>query len=499
MTNNFSLKSKAATGIAWSTFGTFSTHGISFIIGIILARLLMPADYGLIGMLAVFFAISQLFIESGFSSALIQKLDRSEADYSTIFFFNLIISIVFYLILFFAAPLIAEFYKAPELTLLTRILSLNIIIGSLSIVQQARLKIMLDFKTPTLITLLSVAISGSLGVILAFTGLGVWALVVQSLTSTLIRTILLFIFNKWMPQFIFSIASFNQLFSYSSKLLAAGLISTIVNNLYSILIGKIFSPSDLGFYTRARHFPELLSNTMSTILSGVTFPILAALQNDRDRLVSVYGRLMRITVFFVVPLLTLLALISEPFVRLFLTEKWMPVVPLIQWLCFARMITPVSALNMNILNAIGRSDLFFRVDISKLPIVATTMFITIPLGLKAVVIGNFATSLISFFINTYYPGKLFGYGPIRQIKEMKTVLFATLAMAITVLGVTTLIQSDYIKLIAGITSGIFTYLAAAHLMKIEEMEEVRIMARQTIAKIKALFQKSAPAKAYMEK
>lgn len=484
MTNNSSLKSKAAKGMAWSAFGTFSTQGISFVIGIILARLLMPADYGLIGMLAIFFAVSQLFVESGFSSALIQKIDRTETDYSTIFYFNLLVSFALYLVLFFTAPLIAQFYNTPELTLLTRVLSLNILISALAIVQQARLKILLDFKTPAIITMISVAISGVLGVTLAYSGYGVWALVVQSLSATGIRTVLLFLFNKWIPKLVFSIFSLKQLFGYSSKLLAAGLVATIVNNLYSILIGKIFSPRDLGYYTRAKQFPELLSTTITSILQGVTFPILASLQNDRDRMVSVYGRLMRITVFFVIPLLTLFALLAEPFIRLFLTEKWMPVVPLIQWLCFARMITPVSALNMNILNAIGRSDLFFKVDISKLPLAIIVMIITVPLGLKAVVIGHFCTTLISFFINTYYPGKIFGYGAMRQIKEMKTVVIATLIMSTSVFGITHFLSGDFIQLLAGSVLGIITYLLSAYLLKIEELNEVKKMAIQIIGKMK---------------
>ena len=482
--SNQSLKSKAAKGMAWSAFGIFSTQSISFVIGIILARLLMPADYGLIGMLAIFFAVSQLFIESGFSSALIQKIDRTETDYSTIFYFNLLVSTALYLILFFTAPLIAEFYNAPELTLLTRVLSLNILISALAIVQQARLKILLDFKTPALITLISVAISGSLGVVLAYSGYGVWALVVQSLCATAIRTLLFFFFNKWIPRLVFSISSLKQLFGYSSKLLAAGLVATIVNNLYSILIGKIFSSKDLGYYTRAKQFPELLSGTITSILQGVTFPILASLQNERDRMVTVYGRLMRITVFFVIPTLTLFALLTEPFIRLFLTEKWMPVVPLIQWLCFARMITPVSVLNMNILNAIGRSDLFFKVDTSKLPLAIIVMIITVPLGLKAVVIGHFGTTLVSFFINTYYPGKIFGYGAIRQIKEMKTVVIATLLMSVSVFSMIHFLPGDFSKLLAGSVLGIVTYLISAYFMKIEELSEVKKLAMQMMEKIK---------------
>jgi O-antigen/teichoic acid export membrane protein len=485
MSDQPSLKSKAAKGMVWSAFGAFSTQGISFLIGIILARILMPSDYGLIGMLAIFFAVSQLVVESGFSNALIQKIDRTETDYSTIFYFNLIVSILIYLVLFFLAPLIANFYDRPELTLLTRILSLNIPIGSLAIVQQARMKIILDFKTPALITLLSVAVSGCIGVALAFSGLGVWALVIQSLSATAAKTLLLFIFNKWVPQYLFSVSSLKQLFGFSSKILVAGFVATIVNNLYSILIGKLFSTKDLGFYTRARQFPELLSSTITNILQGVTYPILTSVQNDMERMVSIYGRLMRITVFFVMPFLTLFALLAEPFIRLLLTEKWISIAPLIQWLCFARMITPISALNMNILNAIGRSDLFLRVDLSKLPLVLITLIITVPFGINIVVIGNVFTSFVSFFINAYYPGKMFGFGAKRQIKEMMNVIFSTIIMSIFVFGITHFISGDFFKLLIGSTLGVSIFLFSAFIMKIEELKEVQKMTVHIIEKIKS--------------
>jgi len=466
----------------WSAFGSFAVQGISFAIGIILARLLLPSDYGLIGMLAVFFAISQLFVESGFSNALIQKIDRTEVDYSTIFYFNFLVSLVFYFILYITAPLIAQFYNTPELTLLTRVLSLNIPIGALAIVQQARLSIKLDFKTPAIISLFSVAISGSLGIFLAYRGFGVWSLVIQGLSASIIRTLLLFSYNKWLPKLVFSISSLKQLFGFSSKLLAAGLLATIMNNLYSIIIGRKFLAKDLGFYTRAMQFPELLSGTISSILQGVSYPILTSLQNDSERMVSVYGRLMRITVFFVMPLLTLFALLAEPFIHFFLTDKWMPVVPLIQWLCFARMITPISALNMSILNAVGRSDLFLKVDISKIPLSIAALIITIPLGLKAIVIGHFVTSFIAFFINAYYPGKIFRFGALLQIKEMRAVIFATLIMSICVYGITMLTLGDFPKLIMGTLFGIVTYLFSAHFLKIEELNELKKMAIQLIKK-----------------
>ena len=488
-----SLKNKAITGMAWSAIQNFAVQGISFAIGIILARILMPSDYGLIGMLAIFLAISQLFVESSFSSALIQKTDRTEVDYSTIFYFNLAVGVVFYLILFFSAPLIAQFFNAPQLTILTKVLSLNIIINSLSLVQQTRLTIKLDFKTQALISLFSVIISGTIGIFTAYRGFGVWALVIQSTSIALVRTVSLFYISKWVPLLIFSGSSFKQLFGFSSKLLGAGLVATIFNNIYSVLIGKIFAAKDLGFYTRARQYPEFLSGTSTSILQGVTFPILASLQNDRERMVSVYGRLMRMVVFFVVPALTLLALLSEPFIRFFLTEKWMPVAPLMQWLCFARMITPISALNMNILNAIGRSDLFFKVDISKLPLTVAALVITIPLGLLAVVIGHFVTTFICFFINAYYPGKLFGFGAARQIKEMRLVVYATLIMSIGVFIIMIILPTDFLKLLIGVPLGICIYLLLAYLMKIKEVEEVVKIAQPVINRVAGIikYDKSA--------
>jgi len=478
--SNNSLKNKAITGMAWNSIEKFAIQGTGFVIGIILARILMPADYGLIGMMTIFFAFSELFVGSGFSMALIQKKDRTEVDYSTIFHFNFIVGLIFYLILFFSAPLIAQFFNNSQLTILTRVLSLSIIINSLSIVQQTRLTIQLDFKTQALISLFSVVISGSIGIIMAYSGFGVWSLVTQILSSGVVRTISLFIFDKWLPLPIFSASSFKQLFGFSSKLLGAAMVATVVSNLYSLLIGKLFAARDLGFYTRAKQYPEVLSGTITNVLQGVTFPILASLQNDRERMVLVYGRLMGIVVFFVVPALTLFAILAEPFIRFFLTEKWIPVVPLMQWLCFARMITPVSALNMNILNAIGRSDLFFWVDISKLPLTITALVITIPLGLTAVVIGHFATSFICFFINAYYPGKLFGFGAVRQIKEMWRVICATLVMSLAVFISTIILSSDFMRILIGVPLGAGIYMLMAYLLKIKEIEEIFVITHKFI-------------------
>lgn len=467
-----SLKNKTITGLFWNGIDKFGIKGTAFVIGIILARILMPTDYGLIGMLSIFIAFSDLFVGSGLSLALIQKTDRTDIDYSTIFHFNLLVGLTCYLILFLSAPLIALFFNTPQLVMLTRVLALVIIINALALVQQTRLTINLDFKTQAIVSLFSVVTGGAIGVFLAYNGFGVWSLVTQMLSSSIVRAASLFHINKWMPMLTFSGASFKKLFGFSSKLLAAGFVATIINNLYSILIGKIFSPKDLGYYTKAKEYPELLSATLSTVLQGVSFPILASLQDDRDRMVSVYSRMMGMVVFFVLPAMTLFALLCKPFIRFFLTEKWLPIVPLLQWMCFARMITPISSLNMNILNAIGRSDLFFFVDISKLPLTITTLIITIPLGLKAVVIGHCISSFIAYFINAYFPGKLFDFGAIRQIKDMQKTFCATLIMSVVVYFSILYFSSDLTKLLIGILIGLCSYIMSAYVLKIKELDDV---------------------------
>lgn len=467
-----SLKNKTFRGMAWNSIEKFAVQALSFLISTILARLLSPSDFGLIGMLAIFFAVSEIFVGSGFSSALIQKKNRTEKDFSTIFFYNFLVALLFYFLLFISAPLIAEFYNAESLVLLTRVLSLTLILNSLSLVQQTKLTINLDFKTQTIIALISLVGSGCLGVMMAYLGYGVWALVIQSLANASFRTILLFIFIRWKPQLLFDLNSFRELFGFSSKLLGAHLIATFFNNIYSVLIGRYFKTSDLGFYTRARLYPEYISTASTSVLQGVSFPVLASLQDDRQRMMSVYSRLMGIVTFTIIPTLSLFALLSEPFIRFFLTSKWLPVVTLMQWICFARIITPISTLNMNILNAIGRSDLFLKVDASKIPLMLLIFFITLPLGLKAVVIGHFINNFLCFFINAYYPWKLFNFGAWYQIKQMKITLITTSIMLFIVYLINSTITSDLSKLVVGIIVAMVSYLGINFIFKSKELFEV---------------------------
>lgn len=481
-----SLKLKALKGTVWNAFNVLIVQGINVVFGIILARILMPSDYGLIGMLAIFIAISQLFIEGGFRTALIQKNNCSNADYSTVFYFNLVAAVFLYLVLFFSAPLIAKFYHTLELERLTQVLSLNLIINSLSIVQQARLYIKLNFKAYALASFLSVVISAPLGLILAYRGFGAWALVIQSLSYSLVRTFFLFYFDRWLPLLIFRGVSFKQLFGFSFKLLGAGLISTTMSNIYSVLIGRKFAAKDLGFYTTARRYPDLLATTVTNILQDTNFSVLTSVRNEKARMISIYERLMSMTVFFVMPIMVLFALLADPFVHIFLTDKWAPVVPLLQWLCFCRIITTISIFNISIVNVIGRSDLYLKIEIFKVFVIMGGLILTIPLGLKAVVIGYFVVIVICFFINAYYPGKLFGYGVIRQIKEMKYIVYATLVMVLSFFVAQIFLPTGFMELLVCIPLCIIVYLAASYLFKIKELNEVFNMLRLIVSKLKEL-------------
>ncbi len=478
--NDHPLKSQATKGVFWSAIEKLSIQLGQLVIGIILARILMPEDFGLIGMLSIFIAFSQSFIDSGMGTGLIQKKNRSHLDYSTVFVFNLVVSSLFYLLLFFTAPLIADFYNKPQLVILTRVLGSNLIISSLAIIQQTKFTIDLDFKTMAKVNAISVIIGGAAAILFAYYGWGVWALVFQNLIRSAVTVLMLWFFNEWKFSFKFSQKSFKDLFGFGSKLLIAGLYAQAYHQLYNVAIGKTYSATELGYYTRAKTFADLTAGTVSGILHKVTYPILASLQDDKDRLISVYKRLIRMTAFFVFPSMTLLALLADPFIRLLLTDKWESVIVLLQWMCFARFVYPISALNMNILNATGRSDLFLKVDLSKAPLLIIALLITIPMGVKAMVIGHVVISLISFFINAYMPGKLYGYGGIQQFKDLLPVIVAVGIMSFFVFISIFFIENYIIKLVTGSILGLITYSVAAYLLKIEELKEVKSLVRKVI-------------------
>ena len=479
-----SLKSSAIKGATWSAIDRFGSYAGQLVINVILARLLIPEDFGLVAMLSVFQAIAQTFIDSGMGSGLIQKTDRTDIDFSTVFVFNLIVSILVYILLYFAAPFIAEFYKEPRLIELTRVLMLCIILYALAAVQTVKLTIALDFKTLAIINILKITAGGIAGIIAAYHDCKAWSLVYQTLTSAFVGVLLFRIFVKWKPSVRFSKESFKNLFGFGSKLLCAGIVAQIFNNLYNIFIGKFYSATDLAYYSKAYTYTNVAAGSITSVLQQVTYPILASIRENKEHLLSVYRRLIRMTAFLVLPMMATFAALSEPLVVVFLTEKWLPIVPYLRWLCLARVVIPVSSINMNILNANGRSDLFLKLDLSKLPLSIITMLITVPLGIDAVVMGSAITSIICFFINAWLPGKLYGYGPIAQMKDILPMILVTTLTAAATYQIISYCSSSLIQLLIGCLSSILIYYTLSYLTRIEELKEINSLLANLLQRIR---------------
>ena len=467
-----SLKQKSVKGMAWTGLERLVTQVLQFVVGIVIARVLMPEDYGVIGMLAIFIAIAQSFLDSGFANALIQKKDRTNVDYCTVFYFNIVSSLVLYLILFFAAPYIASFYKMPILTPVARVVSLSLIVNGLTIVQTAKLSIDLNFKVQSLATIVSTAISGFIGIYMAYSGFGVWALVAQSLSAAALRSIMLWACSKWRPSMIFSKASFNQLFSFGSKLLASGLINTIYQNMYTLVIGKFFLPADVGFFNRGKHFAQLPAETTKQVLLKVNFPVLSQFQNDDEKLVYAYQKLLRTPMFLLCPLMLGLAAIAGPLIEVLLGTKWMPCVSILQILCLGYLWVPLTHVNLNLLNVKGRSDLVLKLELIKKPIAFLILFASIPFGIWWMCLGRAFYSFFAFVVNCYYTNKIMDYGLIKQLKMLMPIfIYSTIMFALMYLT-SSLDVNVYWKLIVGIVVGVLSYLLMAIALKDESLQDL---------------------------
>jgi len=473
-----SLKSKTVKGVVWSSIERFSTQGVQFLIMIIMARLLTPKDYGLIGMLAIFLAVAQSLIDSGFSQALIRKQNRTDVDNSTVFYFNIIVSCSLYLILFISAPFVADFYNQPELTSVMRVVCLGVILNSLAVVQRALLTVRIDFKTQAKASLSAAVISGCIGIVLAYSGFGVWALVVQQLLNLSVNTLLLWIFSKWRPIAVFSWDSFHELFAFGSKMLASGLLDTLYRNIYPIVIGKLFSASSLGHYTRAQQFSEFPSSNITGIIQRVTYPVLCGIQDDMERLTNVYRKFLKLSAFIIFPLMIGLSAVALPFVDIILGVQWSFCGQLLQIICFAMMWYPIHSINLNLLQVKGRSDLFLRLEIIKKILGITVLCITAPFGLIVMCYGQIFNSIVALAINTYYTGKLINVGFIRQMKDLLPTILLSLTMFGTILLVNGFIESNMYRLIIGIMVGIVVYVSGSYIFKFKELQTLFSLIRR---------------------
>lgn len=474
-----SLKQRAVKGVAWTAIDQATYIGLNFVIGVILARMLSPEEFGLLAMIAVFNAIAQAFLDSGFGAALIRKPEIQESDRSTAFYFNIIAGVVLFGVLFLAAPLIAQFYKQPILTGLVRWEGFLLVIAGFNIVQQAQLTRDLRFKAKAIIRASSTLLSGLAGIAAAFKGAGVWSLVIMHIAFNAVSLVMLWVFSPWRPRSGWSRDSFRYLWGFGSKMLASSVIDRIYGQIYPMVIGKFFSAASLGQYSRASQYAQLPSHTVTNVLQQVTFPVLSKMQDDNERLGVNYRRILRFSAFVVFPVMLLMAALAKPMVVVLVTDKWLPCVPYLQLICLASMWFPVHAINLNLLQVKGRSDLFLRLEIIKKLIVTVVMFCSIPFGIIGMCAGRIFTSLVCLAINTYYTGKLINVGFFMQMRDLLPTFVNSLIMGVIVYVAVMPLANLWLQLILGILVGAAYYLAAAYVLRLPELKEVvKIISRK---------------------
>lgn len=465
-----SIKDQAAKGMMWNAVERFSSQGIQFILTIIIARILSPDDYGLVAMLGVFIAIAQSLIDSGFSNALIQKRNRTEVDYNTMFYFNIVASILMYLLLFVSAPWIGMFYNQPQLVKIVRVLGILLITNSFGTIQMTRLTIALDFKKLAITALLSVIISGSLGVWMAYHGFGVWTLVFQMLLSNLSWTVILWLFAKWTPKWCFSWFSFRSLFSFGSKLLFSNLLHTLYTNMYSLVVGKYFNASVLGYFNRAYTLGQFPVQNFGNIVQKVLYPIQCQYQDEDEKFNKIFISYLRISGFVLFPLMIGFAVLAAPVISLLLTDKWLPAVPLLQIICLSMMWLPIMQANVAVLDAKGRTDYHLQAEIIKKILAVLILLVTLPFGIQSVCLGMLIYSFVDLSVIIAFSRRLTSVGYIAQIRIIAPSFILALCMGVLVYCISCYIDSSVLKLLVGIGTGFIFYVVLAYLLKFREFK-----------------------------
>lgn len=457
----------------WSVTERFGNQGIQFLIGLMLARLLMPEDYGLLGMLLVFISLAQVFVDGGFSAALIRRKEVSDRDYSTVFWFNLGVALLCYLLIFTASPFIADFYDEPLLAPLAKVVALNIIINAFGIIQKTLLTKKLDFKTQARINIMSIIISGVIGIVAAWRGYGVWALVIQNISKNLLVNAGFWLQSSWRPAKVFSQTAFHELFGFGSKLLLSSLINAVSENLYAIIIGKLYNAKSLGFYTRANQFQKLPVSSIYGAIGVVSYPVLAELKDEPAKLREAYRSMIRMVAWCLFPVMVILGAVAEPMVKIVLTDKWLPCVPLLQILCIVGAFYPLHAINLDVLKVKGRSDLFLKLEVIKQFLNVLMIVICFRWGVYGLVWGSVALNVVCYYINTFYSKKMISYGMREQLKDLSSLaLLSGLTLALLV-GILYLVPSAGLRFILIPVAGIVAYIGFSYLLNIEELAKIK--------------------------
>lgn len=464
-----SLKQKAISGLIWSAVQRFGTMAISFASNLVLARLLLPADFGSIGMLMVFIAIAATLVEGGFGTALIQKKQPTSIDYSTIFYFNFLFSLVLYVVLFFSAPAIASFYKMEQLCAMLRVMGIIIFISSLGIVQDNQLQKQLNFSRLAIIDVVSTTVGTFMGIILAFLGFGVWSLVAKTILNSALRSSLLWLLSKWRPLKVFSLASFKELLSFGGLILLANITETITVQLVSLIIGRFYSSKDLGFYVQAKNVHNIPERTIPFIVNRVFFPVFSSIQDDIDKVVVALKKSLKALTFVNFPLMIILMIIGKPLIIILFTDKWLESTPYFQLLCLGGMLYSVNSNNVNILKALRQGKSILYVLLIKRGITFASIIIGMRFGIYGIVCGSVLSVYLWFPINAYCTGKLTGYGILKQIRDIGPNYILSILVGYLIFFASSSIDvnNNYILILVQLLSYSVLYVIFAYLFKNE--------------------------------
>lgn len=465
-------KKKVLGSLFWRFSERTAAQGVSFVVSVILARLLTPEDYGLIGLITVFISIATVFVSSGFGNALIQKENATQTDFSSVFYFSIFMGMVMYIILFICAPFIASFYNDPLLTPVVRVLSLSLVIAGVNSVQQAYVSKTMQFKRFFFSTIIGTLVSAVIGIFMAYKGYGVWALVIQNLSNQIMDTCILWFTVKWRPTLEFSFTEMKKMFSYGWKLLFSSLLDTVYNNLYSLVIGKFYSAKDLGHYNRGRNIPNMVITNINGSIQSVMFPAFSNCQGDKVRLKAMVRRSIMTSTYIIMPAMIGLAAVAKPLTILLLTEKWLPSVPFMQFSCFILAFWPIHTTNLQAINAVGRSDIFLKLEIIKKVLGFSIMVISIPMGLYAMMIGNCFSAVISSFLNASPNRKLLNYGYREQIRDILPALLLSVFMGMIVLLWSMTDMSSILILVCQVVTGAVIYFFGSKLLKLESYDYI---------------------------
>lgn len=466
MSNNIT-KTEVLYSLIWKLMERGGTQGIQFIVTVVLARLLVPEEFGLIVLATIFVSIAKIFVETGFNTALIQKKEADEIDFSSVFYLSIMVAGLLYLCLFLSSPYIALFFNQPEFTNVLRVLSLILFFGAINSIQIAIISRNLQFKKLFISSIGAVVLSGVVGIVMAYANFGIWALVSQQLTNQIVITIILWFTVKWRPLIVFSITRVKRLFSFGWKLLVSGILDTLTSNLTNLLVGKIYSPTALGFYNRGEQLPSLIVNNVDGSIQSVMLPTLSKYQENTQRVKEIARRSIVTSSFIIFPMMVGLAVIAEPLIELLFTEKWLSAVPFLQISCAVYALWPIHTMNLQVMNALGRSDLFLKLEIVKKILSVAILIISLQFGIYALVWGGFISSVLSTFINAYPNRKLIKYSFAEQWRDLVPSLLLSLVMGFIVYTIHWFELYKLLTLIIQIVLGIIIYVGLAKIFKLE--------------------------------